>query len=62
MELADNLRKIKTIILNWNNARYCSIIGLILVNIYVSIKGEIPPALLELLNNNSGGNYNGSLF
>ena len=49
MELTNNLQQLKSLILSWKNARYCSIISLLLVNIYVSIRGEIPPGIFNML-------------
>ena len=54
--LAENLQRVKELIVSWKNARYCSIIGLLLVNIYVSIRGEIDPGLFDQLLSFSGGN------
>ena len=66
MELANTLQQLKSLVLSWKNARYCSIIGLLLVNIYVSIKGEIPPNLVDMLlslnNNNINNTSNNSLY
>lgn len=63
MQLVNNLQQLKSLILSWKNAKYCSIIGLLLVNIYVSIRGEISPEFFKmLLDNNNGSGGSNSTF
>ena len=56
MELGVKLQSIKEIILSSENAKFCSIIGLLLLNVYLNFNGDVNPELVKrflIFTNNS---------